>query len=557
MNFVDAMTPISQAVFWLAFVATAGLLLGNIKYRGIGLGSAGVLFAGLAFAHAGATVDETVLDFAKEFGLILFVFTVGIQLGPGIIDLWRQHGFVLNLLAAAIVVIGLLLTVGMTWMFGIEGDAGVGLFSGATTNTPSLGAAQQALMQQSPEGGASRSQTLALSYAVAYPGAIVGIIGTILLLKRWLKVDLKSEAAQLRSNGNHLEPLQRRNLVVTNPNLSGLTISQIPGQEETSVMISRVWRQDEDLVHRAFESAVIQTGDVILAVGTTEALDKFQLIVGEVTDKDLMTARGDAQFRRVVVTNKKILGKSLRELALDHMWGVTVTRVIRSGVEMTANGSTRVHFGDLLQIVGNDDELDYASRHLGNSPADLNETQFIPFFVGITLGVICGLIPLSLPGLSQPVKLGLAGGPLIVAIAFSLLGNLGPLVWYIPANANRAIRELGIVLFLACVGLHAGGKFVETVLTSEGVRWLIAGAIITILPLVIVGCIARFWLKLNFLTLSGLIAGSMTDPPALAFAGSLSDSEGASVAYAAVYPIAMTLRIVSAQILVLILCAAA
>lgn len=551
MTFFETWSPVSWSVFAIALVATFGLMIGNLKVRGIGLGSAGVLFAGLIASHFGMHIDETVLEFAKEFGLILFVFTIGIQLGPSIIGQWKDNGLKLNALAAMIVALGVLLTLFFTWEFGIDGDAGVGLFSGATTNTPSLGAAQQTLEELIPDDY-SLGKVLALAYAVAYPGAILGIIASILILKRVFSINIKDEEADLHSKFKKVEPIERRNLIVENSNINQISLLNIPGLKETGVRISRIWSQYDELVHPVTKDTLISKGDVILVVGTKAALDSFQIIVGNESDKDLMKAKGEVSYSRVLVTNKKIIGKPLQEIALDHLWNVSVTRVIRSGVEMTANGRTRLHFGDLVQIVGGD--VESATRRLGNSSQELNQTQFIPFFVGLALGVFVGMFPISLPGFPVPIRLGLAGGPLIVAIILSLIGNLGTLVWYIPNTANRAMRELGIVMFLACIGLHAGGDFIETVFTPSGVKWLVAGIFITTIPILVTGFYARKYLKMNFITISGLLAGSMTDPPALAFAGSLSESEGASVSYAAVYPLAMTLRILSAQILVLLLC---
>ncbi|TWT62508.1 putative transporter [Rubinisphaera italica] len=553
MDLLNSLTPTSQSILVISLVATTGLALGSLKFRGIGLGSAGALFTGIAFAHYGVVIEPEILHFAKEFGLILFVFTIGIQLGPSIIDLWRHQGVRLNALAILIVLSGALLTVLMAFLLNIQGEAAAGLFSGATTNTPSLGAAQQVLAEQSTDAEGS-SSLLALGYAVAYPGGIVGIIASILLLKRIFNIDLEAEKKQLIDQAPQAPPLERRNLLILNANLSGVPLGEIPGRQETHVMISRIWKKQEDVVHPAADETPVEVGDVILTVGTASELDRFQMIVGQVSDQNLMEARGDASWQRVIVTNKKILGDSLGELGLHQRYDVNATRLIRAGVEMVPNRATRLHFGDLLRIVGNTENLIQASRFLGNEPKELDHTQFIPFFVGLTVGVICGLIPISLPGLPVPVRLGLAGGPLLVAILFSLIGNLGTLVWYIPSNANHSIRELGIILFLVCVGLNAGGNFMETVLTSTGAIWLLAGIVITMVPLLITGLVARYWLRLNFLTLSGVIAGSMTDPPALAFASSLCQAEGASIAYAAVYPLAMMLRILVAQILVLLLC---
>jgi putative transport protein len=547
--------PIAHAILVLATVAAAGLGIGTLKCRGIGLGTAGVLFAGILVGHLGQRIDHDILDFVKEFGLVLFVFTIGLQLGPGFFAAMRQQGLRLNALAGSIVLLGGLLAVLGALVLGIDRVASLGLLSGATTNTPSLGAAQQALATL-PGHEAERAALPALAYAAAYPVGIAGIIGSILALKRIFLVDAVREAEAFQEEQRKgIEPLERMNLVVENRNLDGLPIGSIPGRLETGVVVSRLRRACAAEVEPAKEETVVRVGDTILAVGTAKGLAQFLRIVGSASDADLMKAPGQVTHRRVVVTSKHALGKSVKELGLEHLYHVTVTRMTRADLEMTAMRDLRLQFGDVLQVVGGPDDIARAASALGNSLKALNETHLIPLFLGVALGVVAGMFPFWFLGLPVPVRLGLAGGSLIVAILLSRVGHIGGLVWHMPINANVAFRELGITLFLACVGLQAGERFFSTVFTARGLLWLGWAAVITVVPLLAVGVFARKVMRLNFVTISGLIAGSMTDPPALAFAGSIADSDAPTVAYAAVYPLTMLLRVLVAQVLALALCA--
>lgn len=550
--------PVAWAVLVLSAVAILGLAIAGIKVRGVGIGIAGVLFAGIFLGHMGFDINHDIMEFVREFGLILFVFTIGLQLGPSFFASIRSHGLKLNALAAAIVVLGALAAVAFGALAGIDVFSTVGLFSGATTNTPSLGAAQQAVSVLASEPGSGissdRAALPALAYAVGYPVGVFGIIATMLFLRKFFRVDLERETAEFRTEQQKgIEPLVRMNLVVQNPNLDGLEIGDVPGRRETGVTISRIKRAGAEEVEVATEQTVLHTGDKILAVGTKRHLEAFCVIVGRESGENLMRVPGRVAFRRVVVTHKEVLGKTLAELGLDSLYGVTVTRVLRADVEMTAVPDLRLQFGDFLHVVGDEDNISKAADLLGNSLHALNETKFIPMFLGILLGVAAGLAPFHFPGLPVPVRLGLAGGPLVLAILLGRLGRIGPLVWYMPATANTAFRELGIVLFLACVGLKAGAKFVPTLLSQDGFVWLAGACVITLLPLLVVGLVARLALRVNFIAICGLLAGSMTDPPALAFANTISKSDAPSVAYATVYPLTMLLRIMAAQVMVLLL----
>lgn len=543
--------PIAHGIGVLAFVCVLGMALGSVKVRGIGLGTSGVLFAGILVGHFGEAVDHHMLDFVKEFGLILFVFTIGLQLGPGFFATLRKQGMRMNILAATIVLLGAVSAPLIGWFFGFDPAAVLGIFSGASTNTPSLGAGTQTL--STLPGIAPERLTLpALAYAVTYPTAIVGIILALLLLKHLFRIDPAREAAEfIARNYRKIEPLERRTLVVTNPNLEGAQLGSIPGRLESRVTISRHRHGEETLA--AVEAAVIHCGDCIAVVGTPSGLDQFETVIGRRSDEDLILAESALTLRQVCVTDRDVLGKTIGELHLDDRFGVAATRVTRADLEMSAVPGLRLQFGDRAHLVGAPADIDKAAMALGNSLKELKETHFIPFFIGITLGIMLGTMPIRFPGLPQPVKLGLAGGPLIVALILGRVGRIRRQVWHMPANTNLAFREFGIALFFAAVGLTAGAKFFGTVFSTTGLQWMLAGACVTATPILLIGIFARAVLKMNFIDISGLLAGSMTDPPALAFASNIVGSDAPTVAYATVYPLTTLLRILAAQILAIIL----
>lgn len=546
--------PAAQAIALIALVSMVGMVLGGIKVRGIGLGNAAVLFAGIAVGAITNPVDHGTLEFVKELGLIFFVFCIGLQLGPGFFASLRDAGLRLNALAAGVVVLGTLTSVLLARTLKIDPPAVLGLLSGATTNTPSLGAAQQTLASLP---GVTDEQTAlpALAYAVSYPVAIVGILGTIVLLKAIFRIDARKEAESLaRRRRNTIEPIQHRTLVVENPSIDGVRLDAIPGLAALGVLVSRIRRRGQPEVQTALSDTIIHRGDLILAVGTPKKLDLCQALVGAASKETLVDAPGSVRNRRVVVTSRSALGKTIRQLGMEHHFGVTVTRVTRADLEMTAVPNLRLQFGDVVQVVGDEQGLQRAADRLGNSLKALNETQFVPLFAGIVLGVLLGTMPIAIPGMPQPLRLGLAGGPLIIAIIVGRIGRVGPLVWHMPLGANIALRELGISLFFASVGLMAGPRFFGTVFSTNGLWWMAAGACVTVLPLLVIGVTALGIMKLNFFTVSGLLAGSMTDPPALAFANNLCASEAPTVAYATVYPLTTLLRIAAAQVLAISLC---
>lgn len=536
---------IAHDILLLSVVAALGLALGRLKIKGIGLGIAGVLFSGLLLGHFGFRVSDPVLDFAREFGLILFVYTIGMQVGPGFFASLRKQGLQLNILAATIVLSGAAITIAIAKFASVPIPAAAGLFAGATTNTPALGAVQEAL-KGIPNLPEATSTLPGLGYAVAYPFGIIGIILSMLLVRAVFRVNLDKENADLLKKRGTPAKLSNTTIIVTNFQVDGARLEDIaaPG---SGIVISRI--KHEDHVDVAHSGDVVRVGDIIHAVGPARELESLRERIGRLCPVDLRSEKSDVMMRRVIVTKKAILGRALGDLNLR---GVAATRITRGDVELSAAPELHLQFGDAIILVGQEGDLDDASKVLGNSTRRLNQTQLIPMFVGIGLGVLVGSIPITIPGIPAAVKLGLAGGPLLMAILLSRIGKIGPLLWHMPSNANFAIREIGIVLFLACVGLHAGEKFFDTLVHGDGLLWMALASFITLGPLLLVGFGARVFLKMNYISLCGLLAGSMTDPPALAFANTVAKSDSPSISYAAVYPLTMLLRVVSAQLLVLI-----
>ncbi|GMW01332.1 MAG: putative transporter [Candidatus Hydrogenedentota bacterium] len=537
---------IAGSIILLGLVVSAGLAIGSLRIRSVGIGVAGVLFAGLLFGHLGFTLQHEVLEFARELGLILFVFAIGLQVGPGFSAAFRKDGVALNAMAAAIVLLGVALAVAGAKMAGLPIPAAVGVLAGATTNTPSLAAAQSVLADLG-----SGEDVPGLGYAAAYPFGVVGIILAMLIIRILFRVDVPSERQQIEQlKDDSVEPLERVNLRVENPILEGRVLGEIAVFEESGVVISRVRHGDE--IHLATAQTVLHLGDTVLAVGTKPKLHALRLLVGSKTDEDLSSRPSSISTRRLIVTKKSMLGKTVRELGLRKRYEVQVTRVTRAGVDLPVVAELRLQYGDRVLCVGESANIDKVATILGDSARALSHPDLIPLFAGIVLGVVIGSIPISIPGIPAPVKLGLAGGPLLAAIVLSRVNRIGPLVWYLPDSASFILREFGIVLFLACVGLKSGGRFAETVFSSEGVAFLVLGACVTLVPLLVVGLFARIALKTNFLTVCGLLAGSMTDPPALAFASSVTSSDAPTMSYASVYPLTMILRVVSVQLVVLL-----
>ena len=547
---IKEISPHAEPILVISLTAILGLLLGSIRIRGMKLGVAGMLFSGLLLGHFGLSLDPHLMAFLKEFGLVLFVFTVGLQLGPGFFNSLKSEGLKLNSLAVMVVLTGAVIAFGaghfLKWDIGVT----AGILSGGTTNTPSLGAAQQAMATVA--GGARQANLAAMAYAVAYPFGVLGIILSMVILRAIFRVNPKNELLLLQQKmAEGVSEVQRATFVVENANLAGEPIKNIPGLGDEGVVVSRMRRKSETETQGATRDTVMELGDRVLVVGSPEQLHRVELAIGHRVDEDLRKAPGLLVSKRVIVTHKDVVGKTIADTQIGQRFGVTVTRVSRQDMILTAMPNMRLQFGDMLNLVGEEAAIELAAKALGNSVRQLNETSFASIFVGIALGILLGLYPWSLPGVPVPLRLGLAGGPLIIAILMGRVGKIGPLVIHMPINANTAFRELGIIFFLACVGLGAGAKFVETAFSATGLQWMALGAAVTVLPLLVVGMIGRKWLKMNYLTLVGVLAGSMTDPPALAFANKLANSDYPALAYANVYPLTMLLRILVAQMAVL------
>ncbi len=548
--FAFALSPVASTILVYATVAVLGLALATVTVRGIGIGITGVLFAGIFMAALGFEVDHSVVEFVREFGLVLFVFMIGLQLGPGFFASLRSDGLRLNLVAVGIVVSGGIMTAAMGAVLGIVPAASVGLFSGSTTNTPSLGAAQETIAASGIAG--APVDLPALSYAVSYPVGILGIITAMLVLRRLFGVDAAAEARAASAARLRPEDVPaRKTLVVENPALEGVAIEDVPGLKESGVIVSRIRRAGQADVQTALGPTLLHVGDSLLAVGTRQRLEKLRAIVGGESDEDLVDAPGVVSARRVVVTRKDVVGRTIAELGLGASFGVIVTRLIRADVEIVATADRELKYGDMVQIVGDDEGLAGATRVLGNSVRELGETNFMCVFVGIALGVLAGSLPVAVPGFPAPLRLGLAGGALIIATALGRLGKVGPVLFYVPDSVAKAFKELGMLLFLASIGLKSGHGFVTTVLSQTGVLWIVAAMAISIVPLLTFGALCRSVLSMNYARLSGLLAGSMTDPPALAFVTGLCASDEPAVTYATVYPLTMLSRIVVAQVLAL------
>ncbi|HIF9292883.1 TPA: putative transporter [Photobacterium damselae] len=549
------MSDIALSISILALVAVLGLWMGNWRIRGVGLGIGGVLFGGIIVGHYtdawGIALDAHTLHFIQEFGLILFVYTIGIQVGPGFFASLRSSGLKLNGFAALIVVIGCLVAILLHQFFDVPLPVILGVYSGAVTNTPSLGAGQQILS----ELGANESMLdlTGMGYAVAYPFGIFGILLTMWLVRLLFKVNVDHEADEYDSNnGKKTESLHTINVAVKNPNLNGLTLSQVPALTEGSIVCSRLKRGSQLYIPKP--NTRIETNDLLHLVGNPKALDKARLVIGEEVDTSLSTRGTDLRVQRLVVTNEIVLGKKIRDLELKEKYDVVVSRLNRAGVELVPTSQTSLQFGDILNLVGRQEAIEAVSGLVGNAHQKLQQVQMLPVFIGIGLGVLLGSIPLYLPGFPAAIKLGLAGGPLIVALILARIGSIGKLYWFMPPSANLALREIGIVLFLAVVGLKSGGGFVDTLVNGDGLSWMGYGILITFLPLMITAIVARMFGGLNYLTICGMLAGSMTDPPALAFANGLHPTSGAAaLSYATVYPLVMCLRIISPQLLALLL----
>ena len=543
---------IGHSILLLSFVIAAGIQLGKIKVFGVSLGITLVLFVGIILGHFGFTINHNVIHFFKEFGLILFVYSVGMQVGPGFFSSFKQGGITLNMLACGIVFLGVLTAVILHYATGIPMPTMVGILSGAVTNTPGLGAAQQAF---SDMHGVS-DNTIALGYAVAYPLGVIGIILSIILIKYIFRVSFDKENEQLNSeDSSHTNEAKPISLIVKNPAIFNKTVAELSNLlEHRDFVISRVWRDSNKQIEIASANTVLQENDKVFVITTETDAETIKTFIGEEIDMERKQwIRMESQFinRRILITKPELNGKRLGQLKLRKLYGINITRINRAGVDLVAKPGLTLQVGDRVNVVGTETAVSNVEKVLGNSMKRLNEPNLITIFVGIALGIVLGSIPISFPGISQPVKLGLAGGPLVVAILISRFGYHYKLITYTTQSANLMLREIGITLFLACVGISAGDGFVDTIVNNGGFAWIGYGFIITFVPLMIIGCIGRYFCKVNYFTLMGLIAGSTTDPPALAYSNATAGNDAPSVGYAIVYPLTMFLRVLTAQLLIL------
>jgi putative transport protein len=542
---------VAHTILVYSLIIVVGVFLGKRKIAGISLGITFVLFAGIAAGHFGLSANHLVIEFVKDFGLILFVFSIGLQVGPGFFSSFRKGGLSLNLMALIIVFLGGATTVAIHYITGMSLPMLVGVMSGAVTNTPGLGAAQQTLTQVAGNNSVTVVPEIGLGYAVAYPFGVLGIILTMYAIRKFMRIDVQKELEQFNQDQHPAETLPERiSIHVKNPQVFGKTIVELSGMIRHELVISRILRNGELML--ASSETVVQENDIILIVTQKGFIKEIVGIIGSESEMDLTAKSGRLISRRIMVTNKEVFGKDLGSLKIRTRYNINITRVYRSGIELVASPNLRLQMGDRLTVVGDEKSMEKVIAQLGNSIKRLNEPNIVPIFIGILLGVVLGSIPFNIPGISNPIRLGLAGGPLIVAILLSKYGYRFSLVSYTTASANLMLREIGIVLFLASVGLVAGEKFISTLLSGDGLVWMGYGAIITLLPLIIVGFYSRIYLGKNYLEVCGLLSGSMTDPPALAFANSIAQSEAPAVAYATVYPLVMFLRIFIAQLLILL-----
>ncbi len=544
---------IAHIVALYAFVIAAGVLLGKIKFFGISLGVTFVLFVGILAGHFGFTGNPAILSFVQDFGLILFVFCIGLQVGPSFFSSFKRGGITLNLLAVGIVFLNI--AVALILYFALQGRIDipmmVGILCGAVTNTPGLGAANEALQQlhyQGPE--------IAMGYACAYPLGVMGIILSMILIRYICRVDVKRDSDEIQKEEEanpHMKPYTI-SLKVQNEALSGKTLSQVQNFLARDFVCTRIIQDGHMITPNA--NTVLRLGDRMFVVCAEDDSEAIMAFIGPKIEQDWdVTNQQDKPMvsRRILVTQPNINGKTLGELHFSSMYGVNVTRVNRSGMDLFAARQLRLQVGDRVMVVGPQDAIERVANLLGNQLRRLDHPNIVTIFVGILCGILFGSLPIAIPGMPTPVKLGLAGGPLIISILIGRFGHKVKLVTYTTMSANLMLREVGLVLFLASVGIKAGENFVQMVVEGDGVLYVGVGFLITFIPLIITGIVARWHHRVNYFTLMGLIAGSNTDPPALAYANQIAGNDAPAVGYSTVYPLTMFLRILTAQLLVLLM----
>ena len=552
-------TGIAHSMFVFALVISIGIMFGRIKIFGVSLGITWILFVGIAFGHFGLNIDPTILHFMKEFGLILFVYSIGMQVGPSFFSSFKKGGLTLNMLAMSIVFLGVITTYILHLVTNLPLSTMVGILSGAVTNTPGLGAAQQTFydMKVSVNPALAKEYAeISMGYAVAYPLGVVGVISSLILFRYIFKIKLSKETKELDNlDESKYTEAQMFSLKISNPAVFGKALSEVKSFIDKEFVVSRVKHAVGDNLEVADPKTILNKDDIVLVVSNLQNIDSISALLGskvEMDQSDWSELDDEVVSRRIIITKSEINGRTIRNLKLRSLYGINVTRVNRAGLDLIGDPKLELQLGDRLTVVGSKNSVAKVESFLGNSLKRLRQPNLVSIFIGIALGMLLGSIPFMLPGIPQPVKLGLAGGPLIVSILISKFGPRYKMVTYTTMSANLMLREIGISLFLACVGLEAGNGFVETIVNG-GYVWVGYGFIITIVPLFIVGTIGRLVFKLNYFTLMGLVSGSMTNPPALSFANATAGNDAPAVSYATVYPLTMFLRVVTAQILILLI----
>lgn len=546
---------LASTILLYSFVIFAGIYLGKIKIFGISLGVTFVLFVGIIMGHFGYQADNNVLHFLREFGLILFIFSIGMQVGPGFFSSFKDGGVKMNALAVTGICLNVVIMIAIYFIQGgSEGSTSisqlVGIMSGAVTNTPGLGAAQQTYLQVNADGY-DVSQQMSMGYAAAYPLGVVGIIITMILIRKVFKIDTNKEIQEIDNDEkNSMIAAHFISLKVTNEMINGLSMKKLHTLISCDYVISRIEKPDGTVIIPKSEDE-INCGDICLVVCSQKDEELFTRFIGPVVEKKWEREKGPVVSRRILVTKTEYNGTKLGSMRLHSAYNLNVTRVNRAGVDLVAGPNLRLQMGDRLTVVGKLDDINNLANRLGNSMKRLNEPNLITMFIGIFLGILVGSIPLQFPGMSVPMKLGLAGGPLVVAILIGAYGHKFHLVTYTNSSANLLLREMGICLFLASVGIAAGKDFFATVFNAQGATWVLYGFIITVIPLIVIGIIARAKYKLNYFYIIGMMSGGYTDPPALAYANKCAGNDAPAVAYSTVYPLTMFMRVIAAQLVIL------
>ena len=543
-----------------AIVIAIGVYLGKIKIGGISLGVTFVLFAGILAGHVGFTGPKEILTFVQDFGLILFVFMIGMQVGPGFFESFKKGGVTLNMLSATAILLNILVMFGCYYLFFDTSNPHnlpmmVGTLYGAVTNTPGLGAANEALLSVFPNGAPS----IANGYACAYPLGVVGIIGATILIKYITRVNLTEEEAQLNEEeaaNPHAKP-HNMHLRVENTYIAGRTLREVSEFLNRDIVCSRLLHNGEVSIPNS--KTTFEVGDELLVVCAEADAEAIKAFIGPEIEAEWDREKDEVQHfvsRRIIVTRPEMNGKTLGKMHFSSVYGVNVTRISRQGMDLFASRNHHFHVGDRVMVVGPEENVNRVAEIMGNSVKRLDAPNIATIFIGIMVGIIFGSLPFAIPGMPVPLKLGIAGGPLIIAILIGRFGYRMKLVTYTTTSANMMLREMGLVLFLASVGIKAGAGFWDTVVQGDGLKYVGCGFLITIIPILIVGTIARLKFKFNYFTIMGMLAGTYTDPPALAYANASCSKEAPAVGYSTVYPLSMFLRIFTAQIVVLFFCGA-